>query len=134
MTPFATVEDYEARYGEVEDRDRVETLLGDATAFIAGYPGFKLLGPGDAGYDMQWANPVRVACAVVYRSQSAGDLAGFTDYSETGVGYSANVKLSNPSGDFYLTKQEERALRIGGGRVGMTDPYGLDAEVGDGTS
>ena len=31
MTPFATVEDYEARYGEVEDEARVTALLQDAT-------------------------------------------------------------------------------------------------------
>lgn len=118
MEPFATVEDYEARYGEVEDRDRMETLLGDATAFIAGYPGFKQLGPGDAGYDMQWANLVRVACAVVHRSLSAGDLAGLSSYSEGGVGYTASVNVYNPSGDYYLTSAEKRALRIHGSTVG----------------
>ena len=51
MEPFATVEQYEARYGEVEDRQQVETLLGDASAFIAAQPGFILLGQDDDGYD-----------------------------------------------------------------------------------
>ena len=42
MEPFATVEDYEDRYGVVDDPSRVETLLADASAFIAGQPGFAL--------------------------------------------------------------------------------------------
>ena len=40
MEPFATVEDYEARYGEVEDEARVTALLQDATNIIASQPGF----------------------------------------------------------------------------------------------
>ena len=42
MTPFATVEDYEARYGEVEDEARVTALLQDATNIIASQPGFAM--------------------------------------------------------------------------------------------
>lgn len=129
VTPFATVEDYEARYGEVEDRDRVETLLGDATAFIAEYKGFTLLGPGDAGYDLQQANLVRVTCAVVHRALSAGELAGLSSYSQTAVGYSASVSVANPTEDFYLTKSDRKALGIGGGRIGQTWPYSVDREV-----
>lgn len=124
MEPFATAEDYEARYGEVEDRDRVETLLGDATAFIADYKGFTLLGPGDAGYDLQQANLVRVTCAVVHRSLLSGDLAGFSQVSESAVGISASATVYNPGEDFYLTRADRVSLGLSGGRVGMTDPYG----------
>lgn len=126
MEPFATVEQYEARYGEVGDRQQVETLLGDASAFIAAQPGFRPLSSDDDGYDLQQANLVRVTCAVVHRSLSAGDLAGLSSYSEGGVGYTASVSVSNPSGDFYLTKAEKRVLGIGGGRVGQTWPYSVD--------
>lgn len=131
MEPFATVEQYEARYGEVGDRQQVETLLGDASAFIAAQPGFLLLGPDDDGYDLQQANLVRVACAVVHRSLSAGDFAGLSSYSEGGVGYTASVSVSNPAGDFYLTKAEKQALGIGGGRVGQTWPYSVDGGGAD---
>lgn len=127
-TPFATVEDYEARYGEVEDSDRVETLLGDATAFIAEYKGFTLLGPGDAGYDLQQANLTRVTCAVVHRSLVSGPYAGLSSVSQSAVGISASASVYNPGEDFYLTKADRRSLGIGTGRVGMTDPYG---EVGE---
>ena len=119
MEPFATVEDYEARYGEVEDRDRVETLLGDATAFIEAQPGFRY----DAGDFMQAANLTRICCAVVYRSLEAGDLAGLSSYSQGAVGYTSSVSIYNPSGDFYLTKNEKRILGIGRGRIGQTWPY-----------
>lgn len=118
MTPFANVADYEARYGEVDDREQVETLLGDASAFIAAQPGFRLLGPDDDGYDLQQSNLVRVTCAVVHRSLSAGDLAGLSSYSEGGVGYTASVNVYNPSGDYYLTSAEKRALGIHGSTVG----------------
>lgn len=114
MTPFATVDDYEARYGEVDDQGRLAALLGDATAFIDSYPGFTFRGD-----DMlQAANLVRVTCAVVHRSLSAGDLAGFNSYSEGGVGYTASVNVYNPSGDYYLTKAEKQALGIHGSTVG----------------
>lgn len=126
MKPFATVEDYEARYGDVDDQQQVKTLLGDASAFIAAQPGFRLLSSDDDGYDLQQANLVRVTCAVVHRSLSAGDLAGLGSYSEGGVGYTASVSVSNPAGDFYLTKAEKRALAIGGGRIGQTWPYSVD--------
>ena len=121
MEPFATVEDYEARYGEVEDRDRVETLLGDATAFIEAQPGFRY----DAGDFTQAANLTRICCAVVYRSLAAGDLAGLSSYSQGAVGYTSSVSVYNPSGDFFLTASERKALGMGSGMIGQTDPYGV---------
>lgn len=127
MEPFATVEQYEARYGDVEDQKQVETLLGDASAFIAAQPGFSLLGPNDDGYDLQQANLVRVTCAVVHRSLSAGDFTGLSSVSQGAGGYTATVNVYNPGEDFYLTKAERRTLGIGGGRIGMTNPYGVDA-------
>ena len=120
MEPFATVEDYEARCGEAEDPERVKTLLGDASAFIASQPGFSR----DEADEVKEANLVRVTCAVVDRALSAGDLAGFQSVSQGAGGQTASVSVYNPSGDFYLTKAERRALGIGGGRIGFTDPYG----------
>lgn len=126
MEPFATVDDYEARYGDVDDPERIETLLGDASSFISSLPGFAYR-EGDA---LQAANLVRITCAVVHRSLIAGDLAGVSSFSQTAGSYTVNVSPYNASGDYYLTKQEERALRIGAGRIGQTWPY--DVERGDG--
>ena len=128
MEQFATVDDYEAIYGEVEDAGRVSTLLGYASAFIMGQSGFQL-NPDDP---VQEANLTRITCALVHRSLSAGDFAGISSYSESGVGYSANVSISNPAGDFYMTKQERRILGLGGGRIGQTYPYSVPEVVPDG--
>lgn len=119
MGPFATLADYELRYGEAENPDRVDALLADATAFIASQPGFERLEDDET----QRANLVRIACSVVNRSLSAGDMAGFSQFSQTAGSYNASVSLANPSGDFYLTKAEKKALGIGAARVGQTDPY-----------
>lgn len=124
MEPFATVEDYELRYGDVEDRERLEALLGDATSYISDLRGFRLRGVDEPGYDLQRANLVRVTCSVVHRMLLAGELAGVSSYSETAGSYNASVNVYNPSGDMFLTAQERSALGIGGGSVGLTDPYG----------
>lgn len=120
MTQFATVDDYEAIYGEVEDAGRVSTLLGYASAFIMGQSGFQL-NPDDP---VQEANLTRITCALVHRSLSAGAWSGFSSVSQGAGGQTASVTLSNPAGDLYMTKQERRILGLGGGRIGQTDPFG----------
>ena len=118
MDPFASVEDYEARYGAADDEARIQVLLSDASAFIASLPGFSQ--PTD---EAGTANLVRVTCAVVNRSMSAGDWAGFSNVSQSADGLSASATLYNPSGDFFLTKAEKTALGIGRSRMGATYPY-----------
>ena len=130
MDSFATVQDYEDRYGDVEDTAQLGVLLSDASAYIAAQPGFEYADSTDPRYEVQWANLTRVTCSVVHRALSAGDLAGMSSYSEGGVGYTASVSVANPSEDFYLTKSEpllrvmwdadKAALGIGAGRVGST--------------
>lgn len=115
---FATPQDYENRYGEYDDTEQLQTLLADASALIQSQPGFTLLDSTAEGYALQQANLVRITCSMVYRSISAGDLAGLASYSQGGVGYTASVSPYNPSGDMYLTKSEKQALGIFGGRVG----------------
>ena len=124
METFATVDDYIARYGEVEDPDRISVLLGDASAFIESQPGF-ILNPDS---EVQALALTIVTCSLVHRSQSAGAWAGLSNVSQGGDGYTASATVYNPSGDFYLTKQEKRPLGVGTGRIGMTDPYGRGRE------
>ena len=128
MTPFATVEDYEARYGEVEDEARVTALLQDATNIIASQPGFC-----DKNRDETWWGVLEtVACAMVHRSMMAGSYAGLSNVSQGAGGYTASVAVYNPGGDLYLTRNEKRALGIGGARIGSVAPaingwYGSNA-------
>lgn len=118
MDSFATLVDYEARYGDVEDPERITTLLADATAFIAAQPGFT----HRVGDELQAANLVRVTCAVVHRALSAGEWAGLNSVSQSGGGYSASVNISNPTEDFYLTKADRRALGFAGVRLASISP------------
>ena len=119
MTPFATVEDYETRYGEVEDEARVTALLQDATNIIASQPGFSTCGRDETW----WGVLETVTCAMVHRSMMAGSYAGLSNVSQGAGGYTASVSVYNPGGDLYLTLNERRALGLGGGRIGQTDPY-----------
>ena len=120
MMQLATVDDYEAIYGEVENDEQVTALLEYATAFIMGHRGLTL----DADDLVQAANLRRITCALVHRSLSAGAWSGFSSVSQGAGGQTASVTLSNPAGDFYMTKQERRILGLGGGRIGQTDPFG----------
>ena len=122
MGPFATAEDYEARYGEVDDEARVSALLQDATNVIASQPGFAMR------EDETWRGVLEtVTCAMVHRSLMSGAYAGLSNVSQGAGGYTASVSVYNPGGDLYLTRNERRVLGLGGGRIGQTDPYGCDA-------
>ena len=118
MTPFATVEDYEVRYGEVEDATRVSALLQDATNIIASQPGFSTCGRDETW----WGVLETVACAMVHRSMMAGSYAGLSSVSQGAGGYTASASVYNPGGDLYLTRNEKRALGIGGARIGFAAP------------
>ncbi len=118
MTPFATVADYEARYGKVDDEERIEALLQDATNIIASQPGFC-----DKDRDETWWGVLEtVTCAVVHRSLSSGTYAGFSNVSQGAGGYTESVAIYNPGGDMFLTRNEKKALGIGGARIGSVAP------------
>lgn len=120
MTPFVEVEDYESRYGEVDDPERVSALLQDATNIIASQPGFRLR-ENDETF---WGVLQSVTCAMVKRSMMAGAYSGLSSFSQSAGGYAASVGVYNPGGDLFLTDNERRALGLDGGRVGMSDPWG----------
>ena len=128
MTPFATVADYEARYGKVDDEERISKLLQDATNIIASQPGFC-----DKNRDETWWGVLEtVTCAMVHRSMMAGSYAGLSSVSQGAGGYTASVGVYNPGGDLYLTRNEKKALGIGGARIGSVAPaingwYGSNA-------
>ena len=128
MEPFATVEDYEARYGKVEDGERIDVLLRDASNIIASQPGFSTCDRDETW----WGVLETVTCAVVHRSMMAGTYAGLSNVSQGAGGYTASVSVYNPGGDLYLTRNEKRALGIGGARIGSVAPaidgwYGSNA-------
>ena len=89
MTPFATVADYEARYGEVEDEASVSALLQDATNIIARQSGFSTCGRDETW----WGVLETVTCAMVHRSMMAGTYAGLSNVSQGAGGYTASVSV-----------------------------------------
>lgn len=123
MEPFATVDDYEERYGAVEDEGRLSAELSDASAFVAAE--MARAGAAIDPDDEVQASALRyVTCLVVNRVERSGAYAGLTNVSQGAGGYTASVAVYNPGGGFRLYAEERRMLGIGGGRVGTTDPYG----------
>ncbi len=123
MEPFATVADYELRYGAVDDEARLGAMLSDASVFLASQRGLSI----DPGDEVQGQLLLTVTCSIVHRSMVSGAYAGLSSVSQGAGGYTASASVYNPSGDFYLTKGERAALGIGAGRIGQTDPYGCGA-------
>lgn len=132
MEPFATIEDYEARFGDVpaQEQPAVEQRLSDASVMMA-------VSMQASGVDYEGAKPplsdalVVVCCNVAHRAvQASADAYGVTQYSQGAGGYSESFTYANPSGDMYMTKAEKRMLGVGGARIGCTYPYSV--KCGDG--
>jgi len=110
--PFATAEDYLARYGDEASADpgRLAALLDDASALIAAEcPGIDRADPVAA------ANARAVACAVVRRAVGRAD--GVASVQQAAGPYSGQVTWANPEGAMYLTKQDRARLGCEAGCV-----------------
>lgn len=117
---YATIEDLEARYGELssELEDRATVLLDDAATIIDAYV------TADTT-DERWLARARlVSCAMVNRAMQASesDAYGVSQATMTAGPYTQNVSYSNPSGDLYLTVTEKRTLSIGAPYIGELPP------------
>lgn len=128
-TALATYADYAARYGEQADADRVELMLGDASAMVLGeyerYHGRAYEPGADAAFDRSAA---AVCCAMVRRvlAPPAG-MAGATQFTESLGDYSHSMTFGSALGDLYLGKTDLKRLGLAGQRRGST-PY----EIGGG--
>ena len=118
---YATIEDYEARYGELpteEARDRATVRLDDAAVYL------------DARVDVDpsdehQASALRiVSCAMVNRSMAAeaADMVGITNASYTMGPFSQSATYTNPSGDMYLTASEKALLGVNGSLIESIRP------------
>lgn len=128
MEPFASVEDYLARWPD-DDTDGAVILeaLRDATDVMSAEL-------DDAGVD--YAEPSealaarlrRVCRTVAHRalgSTNDSDVPfGAEQLSQSADTFSASVRLANPYGDVFLTEQERRSLGIGAGGACVLSPYG----------
>ena len=107
--PFADVNDLKARWPDFPPGadDNAKVLLEDASQFI--------LDLVPSAITASEATRRRVVCAVVRRSMEASTSQG-AGLSQFNVGtgpFTMGGSPANPHGDFYLTKNEKRALGDG---------------------
>lgn len=114
MQALATIDGYEARYGEVDApmRERVEARLLDASALVLSEMGGYV--PGED--EVLDANVEAVVCEVVRRAVSAA-VEGASQYQQTAGAYSASVSFANPDGALYLSGSNRARLGISSGAV-----------------
>ena len=125
MEPFATVEQYEARFGEVADESVLEECLADASAAIRmALP--PTVDPCDVSDDMA-DRLMRVCRSVANRIMPSGSEvpSGVTQMTETAGVYSQTMSYTPAYGLPKLLPSELSMLGIGG-RVGFARPsYGV---------
>jgi hypothetical protein len=109
---YATIDDLEARYGEVPLglRGQAEALLGDAATILDARVE---VDPTD---EQQLERLRLVSCAMVNRALMAAESEayGISDASYTMGPFTQSATFANPSGDLYLTKGELALLGVGG--------------------
>ena len=120
--PFATVGDYQARGFSMDTWPagvlavRLETASRWLRASCPGVDYRILAGELDA------ALVIDVVCQMVARTAPIDLLPIGIESLQIGAGpYSETRKPTNPNGDFYLTRQERRALGCGSQRLGSVD-------------
>lgn len=106
--PWAVPEDVRARRGSLSSQElhRCKILIEDATQYV------KDIAP-TAAYRPA-ATLRRVICNLVIRALAQPDpgMPGVETLQQTAGPFSATIRPVNPSGDFYLTKQERAVLGL----------------------
>lgn len=119
---FATLNDYATRCGSVdaESQPRVEALLEDASAFLAGRFRDRMGCDYEEGINKTFDENAKAVCvAMVSRAVDIPSaLSGVTQQSQTAGSYSASYTYANPTGDLYLSRADLKRLGLGGTRVG----------------
>lgn len=111
--PFATVQELRDRWPDMPPGAdaHAEVLLEDASQFILDVV------PSAASATASTLR--RIVCSVVRRSieSQASPGAGMQQFQTTSGPFTNSFTPSNPSGDFYLTKAERKALGEGAQRA-----------------
>ena len=117
---FASISDYEAKYGSVEDEGALQAWLDDATTSLTSLLGDSL-DPADA---VQASLLTTICRDMVHRAfASVAPGYGVTSYSQGANGFNESMSYANATGDLYLTKWERSLLGIGEQELGWYDPY-----------
>lgn len=113
---FATLDDYEARYGAVPESQWpiVSSRLLDATALVLSeMPAYQV--GQDEVLDL---NVIAVCCEVVRRAICASQFEGITQTSQTAGSYNASVTFSNPDNALYLSSANKERLGLNDSFIG----------------
>lgn len=106
--PFATLQEFKDRWPDMPlgSDAHATVLLDDASQFILDT--VPTAGVASA------STRRRIVCAVVRRAMPDADgMDGMESVQQSGGPFSVTMKPVNPNGDFYLTKQEKKALGDG---------------------
>lgn len=112
---WATVAQYEARYGEVADTSTLQECLDDATSQINAALDAARIDYSQPSAD--FARRLMMVCRqMAHRAMGATESAlpfGATQASQTAGPYTQSFSFGNPYGDLYITASEKRMLGIG---------------------
>ena len=118
MEPFATLDDYQARYGAVPEADsgRVEALLSDATAMLlSAYLDRYSVEYPEGDHPEFERSAKAVTCAVVSRAfNSPMGMPGATQLSQGAGSYTASVTFANPTAEMWLSRNDRKRLGLTG--------------------
>lgn len=124
-SPFATVDDYRRRYGDVDDEGLLLEVLMDATRLISAELdrcGISVEDDGISEARMQVCR--QVANRALDREEDEEFPIGVTQMTDTTGPFSYSYTVSSAYGDLYLTKAERRMLGIGRSRIRFIVPGG----------
>lgn len=116
---FATVADYEAKYGTVADADRLQVWLDDVTTYLT-----NRLGSRYNAEDETQAAALKMVCRDMTHRAFESNAPGFgvSNYSQSANGFTESMTFANATGDIYMTQNERRMLGIGGNHAGYLTP------------
>lgn len=127
MEPYASVEDYVARYGEEIEGERLGSLLMDASRRISAE--LEAAGIDPAAKGEEYAERLAQVCrSMVHRcvdrhESDFGALPpGVTQFSQSAQDFSRSFSFANVYTEPKLTRDERRFLGLGGIRVGFVFP------------
>ena len=106
--PFATLDEFRDRWPDMPPGAdaHATVLLEDASQFI--------LDTVSTAGNAAEATRRRIVCAVVRRAMPDADgMDGMESIQQSAGPFGVTMKPVNPNGDFYLTKQEKKALGDG---------------------
>lgn len=122
MKAFATVEQYEARFGSVADKQMLVECLEDATAAVMAALDQAHVDYSDPDEKLS-CRLMRVTRAVANRIMPSGpDYMGVTQFSTTAGPYTEQVTFSPAYGTPKLLPSELSMLGIGTSKIGYVRP------------